>query len=209
MDLSKLPRLSKTSPNAAAPEQPTAPSPHVAPTAVQPETVPCRFCGSPVRVGARFCDTCGAQLASTPQDYPLGIAEAWIGIVIAAILVYLYPNFFRFLAHPHDTSAFDPNDANNNVLPYIKSAFIWSDLGISLFCVVLLLDAAVMLFARKKSLIRTALVLSIATALFNVWAIIHVTPLAFFPLQCAIAVALAIYLAIVQAQMLRLARNSA
>jgi hypothetical protein len=200
MDLSKLPRLSKTAapPPAAAEETPPA---AIASTASQ-QTVPCPLCNAPLRPGARFCDTCGAQLVRNPQmNIGSGIAEGWLSIAIAALLLFLFPNFLRYLAHSQNMPTF--TDADGNPLSYAQSAFIWSDIGVTLFCAVLLLDAAVMLFVRKRILLHLAFALSVLTALFNIGVIIHVTKLAGFPVQCAIAVAFAIYLAIVQRLMLR------
>src|SRR5437764_4750108 len=103
MDLSKLPRLSKsnTPPPAQTPAQEAQ-----APKGESPRTAPCPFCGHPLRIGARFCDSCGAQLVRKPGRGS-AIPEAFIGIAIAVILLIIYPHFIEYLLHPHDTSAFD------------------------------------------------------------------------------------------------------
>ena len=62
MDLSKLPRLSKTESPAATPEAPAAAEP-VAP-ARRRRGAFCDRCGAALRPGARFCDGCGTPVAA-------------------------------------------------------------------------------------------------------------------------------------------------
>jgi hypothetical protein len=197
MDLSKLPRLSKT--NTPPPsETPEA----EAPKADSPRTAPCPFCGHPLRIGARFCDSCGAQLARTPSRGS-AIPEAFIGIAIAVILLIVYPHFIEYVLHPHNTSAFDAIDADGAVIPYPQSAFFWSDIGITFFCLVLLIDAAIILLARRRTLLLGAAGLSALAAILNLWVIAHTWGVAGFPLQCAVAIAIAIYPAMLQFQAAR------
>ena len=180
MDLSKLPRLSKTPPAPPSPapsELPDPPAPEPQATAA---TFPCPVCQAPLRTGARFCDRCGAQLAAAammPGDSGLFIAEAWISLGIAALLFYLSWNLFRYLLPPHDTSGFDAT-VGETVIPYAHSAFIWEDLGVALFAAVLVIEAIVLLFfARKRFLLRTAFALHLAAMAFNAYVILHVYPL--------------------------------
>ncbi|HEX4792609.1 MAG TPA: zinc ribbon domain-containing protein [Humisphaera sp.] len=194
-----MPRLSKsnTPPPADTPAQEAE-----APKSESPRTAPCPFCGHPLRIGARFCDSCGAQLVRKPGRGS-AIPEAFIGIAIAVILLIIYPHFIEYLLHPHDTSAFDAIDANGAVLPYTKSAFFWSDIGITFFCLVLLVDAAIILMARSRTLLLGAAVLSALAAVLNLWVIAHTWGLAGFPLQCAVAIAIALYTAMLQFQAAR------
>ena len=195
MDLSKLPRMSKTPPVPAESETPAAP----AESSSAPMTL-CPYCKAPIRVGARFCDSCGVQISGR-GNAGIGSAgpEAWISIAVAGILLFIFPGFLKFLAHPHDTSALDAIDtATGAPIPYTHSAMFWNDLGVALFCLVLLIDAAVMLFFPRRLPLLCAAALSALVGIFNVFVIAHTTSLAGFPVQCALAVAFSIYIAFSQ-----------
>ena len=197
MDLSKLPRLSK------APQPPAetpAPATFEAPVESAKGSV-CPFCRSPLRDGAKFCDSCGEPLVRIrPSSRLAGVGpEAWISIVLAAILLMVYPNFLRYLSHPHDTSTMDAFDgATGATIPYTHSAFIWTDSAITLFCLAMLIDAAVMLFAPKRSLLLLAAALSALSAAYNGYVIAHCMPLIGFQIHCALAVGFGLYLSAVQ-----------
>ena len=66
MDLSKLPRLSKTDAPPPA-DEPAAEAPMRAFETVQTTSAPAAgycHCGAPLRPGARFCDSCGAPVTT-------------------------------------------------------------------------------------------------------------------------------------------------
>ena len=193
MDLSKLPRMSKTPPVPAESEMPAAPA-----ESSSAPTTPCPYCKAPIRVGARFCESCGVQISGNSGIAAAG-PEAWISIAVAAILLFIFPNFLKFLAHPHDTSALDAIDtATGAPIPYTHSALFWNDLGVTLFCAVLLIDAVVMLLFSRRSPLLCAAALSALVGIFNVFVIAHTTSLTGFPVQCALAVAFSIYIAFSQ-----------
>ena len=112
----------------------------------------------------------------------------------------MYPGFLKFLAHPHDTSAMNAFDGTTGVtIPYTHSAFIWSDLGVFLFCLILLVDAAVLVFFPRRIPLFIAATLSALVAIFNVVVVAHNNSITGFPVQCGLAVAFGIYMAISQA----------
>src|SRR4051794_25723083 len=123
MDLSKLPRLSKT---------PAAPAADMAsePTAEAPTGgAVCPFCRAAIRDGAKFCESCGQPLIRTVPAGRLASAapEAWISLVIAVILLFMSPRFLQYLAPPHNTATLDAIDgATGAIIPYASSAFIWT-----------------------------------------------------------------------------------
>jgi hypothetical protein len=111
MDLSKLPRLSKTdSPppadsDASAVEAPTAPRGgfEVVQTTSAPATGYCA-CGAPLRAGARFCDSCGAPVqgaaaaaapyAPIPVAPDAGVgAEVWVSAIVGLVLMLIGRSF--------------------------------------------------------------------------------------------------------------------
>jgi hypothetical protein len=119
MDLSKLPRLSKTETPAPTPEAPAAAEPAApAPGPVRRGAF-CDRCGAALRTGARFCDGCGTPVAasSTPTmsyasahvpDGGGGIAmDVWFSLVIGLVFLLLGRGVFSDIAQikgPHPTS---------------------------------------------------------------------------------------------------------
>ena len=119
MDLSKLPRLSKTDAPPAAPDATEADVTSSAPPRggfepVMPNSIPtsagavgyCQ-CGAPLRAGARFCDSCGAPVAGAaaappqrdfyvPRDAGVG-AEVWLSAIIGAFLMLVGKSFGGWL----------------------------------------------------------------------------------------------------------------
>src|SRR3954451_21080519 len=92
MDLSKLPNLSQTSQQTDAPVPARDPA-----TAGAEATVDyCRECGVPLRVGARFCDSCASTTAvRTPASSSMG--EAWISGIIGIIFMLLGRTFAAYV----------------------------------------------------------------------------------------------------------------
>src|SRR5205809_967388 len=93
MDLSKLPRLSKTDAPPPSPDasdvaaDPDGPAP---PPAAATATF-CNRCGAPLRPGARFCDSCGAG-TGIGSDYAAAPVRAEPGVE-AAVLALVNTRF--------------------------------------------------------------------------------------------------------------------
>lgn len=213
MDLSKLPRMSKTDRPPNTPEDDVAAGDAGAavppPAAVPERGAFCDRCGVALRPGARFCDGCGAPTpagGALVPDYraepDVGVGpEAWISIAIGAIVLFLYHRTFEWLLGSKSLPVI--TDVNGNVIPYAKSAFFWQDLGPALFGVILVVEGLALVFARNRAVVSVALVLTLAAAAVNLWAIIATTKLIGFPIMSAIAVAFCVYIAIYQWRLLQ------
>ena len=173
MDISKLPRLSKTDP-LASPEPAggevapaTGYEPPVATTSAP--TVGYCGCGAPLRSGARFCDSCGAPVAGAaaqpvaysgpgtyiPRDAGVG-AEVWLSAIIGAFLILMGKSFGGWLiakatGQPYVTGA-TWAEGNDRGLPADSPVGYWdlegfaalNDSAIFLFGVAMVLEAAVL-----------------------------------------------------------------
>jgi len=198
MDLSKLPKMSKTpKPGADAPE--TA-SPGAAPSSSSSASIApaanCLACGLPLRAGARFCDACGAPTARAGRPAPGAGAEAWISIAVGVILLLLFPHLIQYLIH-RGTTAFDAIDSQTGAaIPYTRSAFIWPDIGVTFFCLFLIVDALLMLLVPRRPVVMLALALSVGCAALNLFVVIKSMDILGFQVVCAIAIAFSIYIAI-------------
>jgi zinc-ribbon domain len=122
MDLSKLPRLSKTETPAPTPEAPAATEPPAAAPGPGPvrRGAFCDRCGAALRPGARFCDGCGTPVAASstpvagyasahvPDGGGGGIAmDVWFSLVIGLVFLLLGRGVFSDLAQikgPHPTN---------------------------------------------------------------------------------------------------------
>lgn len=202
MDLSKLPKLSQTPP----PPPADPPGGADAGTATKVELF-CR-CGAPIAPGTKFCSNCGASYGEAtgggrPVEPMEGMgAEAWISIAMGALLIYLSPTIWKYYLIPGSfTDTF--SDPQGNPMAYRQTEFYWAHLGLAAFSVVLFLEALVMLLARKAPLVMAALVLTLAAALLNVYALARGYKLIGFQVYNALAVAFAIYIAMFQFAVLR------
>jgi len=140
MDVSKLPRLSKTDSPAlqSGTPEPEAPSPVVDShehTIVEP-------------LSGRG-------------------PEAWISIAIGAFLIYMYPRFLQWLSSQLFHTHFDEFELDGKIVPYTQVPEFWMDLGPVLFGVVLILDGIVLLTTRTRWLHGVAFVLTILTTIYN------------------------------------------
>lgn len=221
MDLSKLPRLSKT----ASPPPPDpvgvdpAPTPPGGFEPVMTTSVPsagyCR-CGAPLRAGARFCDSCGASIAGTPVaalpyaprvDAGTG-AEVWISVAIGGLLLFMQPRLLQFLSHQLFGSFFAPYvDQAGVEVPYTAQLDFWSDLGITLFALVLILEGLAIALARRRGVVMLAFGLTVLTTAYNLGYLLYSFS-AGIPLLSAFAVAFGVYIAIFQWRLLQDTRPS-
>lgn len=212
MDLSKLPRMSQTP---ATPESPAAdaappPPPAVASTA----TTFCLHCGAPLRPGARFCDSCGVQApgaAAVPtQDFSPGVgAEVWISVAIGALLLLMQPRLIQFLSHKLFGTFFSPylDNQTGAEVPYTSQLDFWSDLGITLFALVLILEGVAIALARRRGVILAAFPLTVLTTAYNLGYLV-ITFSSGVALLSAFAVAFGVYIAIYEWNLLRSARGA-
>src|SRR5260370_29559894 len=109
MDVSKLPRLSKTEGQAPS----TEPHPPEAPIPAQP-------------VDSR------SYVYNAPGPR---LAEAWISIGLGLIFVFVFPEFTQWCFHEvfHTNFPYTNLDENGAEIEYTKSAFFFSQLCMSVF----------------------------------------------------------------------------
>jgi Double zinc ribbon len=190
MDLSKLPRLSKTENPAQSVEAPsTAPSASPNAPALPSATRQCPQCQAPLRSGAKFCDSCGQPLRSPPSDVGPGVAaEAWISVGIGVLILLFFPTMMQFVSSKVLHTKFAPypdgkdgwvdsanmTDANGTVevRPYVKttpenSPNFWNDLSITSFAWALIIEGIALVFSRRPMVVLMALLITLAATLLN------------------------------------------
>jgi hypothetical protein len=225
MDISKLPRMSKTTtpPNDAGDDVPVPPEagfpalpPGEAPVnaaapapSVAAPTVWCLKCHAPNPPGTRFCGSCGNELQQGAVNYaprsaagvdPGAGAEAWISIAVGIILLFMAPNIIKFLLSP---TAFEQSvnimDEKGQPLAYTKSVFFWGDLAITLFAAVLIVEGLVISLGRKPMLVLGAFILTLIATALNLFYVAGMMSKGYgFQILSGLAVAFGVYIALYQ-----------
>jgi hypothetical protein len=229
MDLSKLPRLSRTD----SPPPPDAPGPETAPPppggfepvmASAPATTQYCQCGAPLRSGARFCDSCGAPVAgaAAPQraiyvggDAGVG-AEVWLSAIIGAFLMLLGRSFGAWLiakvtGQTYVTGAtWSTSEREGQPVAYweLEGFTALNDSAIFLFGLAMVLEAVVLAmmntrFRRKAGLVTVALLITIAATAFNLFVSIKLLTANTMPLWSLLAVAFGGYIAVFEWRLLQ------
>jgi hypothetical protein len=187
MDLSKLPRLSKTGSPA-----PPADSDPAAPAAAQPgrRGAFCDQCGAGLRPGARFCDSCGAPVAGAAVARPVRVPdddfapgagpEVWISIALGLLLLFLAPNAMKWASskvlHTKFTPYVDPITeqpvdyvlmTDGTKVNYRNRIEFWNDWAITAFALALILEGVALVFSRRPLVVLLALLVTVAATLAN------------------------------------------
>jgi hypothetical protein len=157
MDISKLPRMSKTeSPanDAPAPQDPTA-----------------------------LADTVSTTSYPAPGAYEphppggLGI-EAWLSIGIGLIFLFAFPHFTQWFVHtvfhtktvPSFLPITDSSSGTEVEIPYSKSIFFMSDLCVSIFSYALIVEGIALVLARRRPwVVVIALVITLVAVGLNLY----------------------------------------
>jgi hypothetical protein len=149
MDLSKLPKFSNSSPTPSS--DPTPPA--------SADAIP----ADPVNHASN-------PYSPAPPASTGNFAEAWISIGVGIFLFLWQPRFLQWLSSRLFHTSFNEFiDPNGNLVAYQSLPEFWSDLGPTLFALVLVLDG-LLLFSRSRALIRVGFVLTVTTTFFNlVW----------------------------------------
>ena len=106
----------------------------------------------------------------TPIHVPVRAspAEAWLSIAVGAILLLIQPRLIQFIMHKLFGTSFAPFlMPDGTEVPYTSQPAFWSDLGVTMFALVLVLQGILLAMARHRMLVAIALVLTIATTLYN------------------------------------------
>lgn len=159
MDLSKLPKLAGEGEGAKSPQPPAPP------------------------------DIPTARLA--PVDYhrtrpePAGLMEAWLSLGIGAILLLIQPNLLKYLFGVEVPTI--TTNAGQTV-PYLQSVFFQSDLAVTAFALVLIVEGLIIAFTPHPALVLVALVFTILATLWNLLYLITTYSTYGLPLLSAFAV---------------------
>ncbi len=162
MDLSKLPKLSKTN-EAQQQDAQTRPPPPIDP----PEPLP------------------DVPYARQSQSAPAGgWSETWLSIGIGIFLLLFQPRFLEWLSSRLFHTFFNEfTDANNNIVPYQTLPEFWSDLGPTLFGFVFIIDG-LLIFTRRRELYWAAFALTIIATAYNLlWCIGSYSKYGFAPIS--------------------------
>ena len=229
MDLSKLPRLSKTEPGDAP--QPVA---DVTPNASDPAKAPgsfCTHCGAPLRAGARFCDSCGAATAAGVVDYaprsgaggyaadPGVGAEVWVSAVIGIALMLMGRSFGGYLLatitnqpyHTNVTWMEGPNEGKEVAYWDLSGRQALSDSAIWLFGLAMVLEAAALGLINtrmrgKGGLLTVALAITVLATVYNIAVSVRLLADGTLPIMSLLAVAFGGYIALFEWRLLQTLR---
>lgn len=182
MDLSKLPKLSQTPP----------PGDNAAPVTTDlaggsgPAKVElyCR-CGAAITPGTNFCSNCGANYdeatgaARVPRHDAGGGAivgaEAWMGIAIGAILLYVFRRAIDYLVNPAAVdAAWTFTDPAGNPLAYRQTGFYWADLAAAAFAAAMVVEGIATLLFRRARVMLIAFAATLIALLLNVFGLVKV-----------------------------------
>ena len=183
MDHSKLPKLSG--------DQPQQPVPNQTP-------------GEDVPVAA-------GHLRDVPSaaDYgrvpPSGGAEAWVSIGIAAILLFMNPQFIKYLlGQPINTAL----DLNGQPRAYVGSFVFMSDLSITLFAIALILEGMMYAFVRRANAVVGVMGFTGVATVANLYYLITSYRHFGLPLISAFAVVFGVYMLMNQWRLFQLLRRA-
>lgn len=173
MDISKLPRLSKTE----TPAPQAGPSePHESPPTIdyRPRTV----------------------IEPLSSRGP----EAWISIGVGLILLFVFKNFTQWwihvMFHTSRPSFLPITDANTGAeIPYPKSIFFLNDLCIALFSYALIIEGVALLLARRPWVVMFAFVVTVAAVVLNLYYLVSSYSDSGFSIISAVAVVFGGYMA--------------
>jgi len=173
MDISKLPRLSKTDePPPAVPEQSGE--------------------------GAEDRAAQAPPVQPLPYDPPgngTGV-EGFLSIAIGLFLLFMYPRFLQWASsrifHTHFNEFQDQQTLA--IVPYQTLPEFWMDLGPTLFGIVLVLDGLVLSFARRRGLLLVTFAATVLVTAYNlIYVVISFGKYGFAPISF-LAAAFGIYI---------------
>lgn len=152
MDLSKLPRMSDT--RKAQSERPPASDAPAHPPVAQE-----------------------VSASQHPAAYPGGRVVAvdagpsgWVSLIVGILLVLFWPRLWQWLAHELLSTSFAPYlDPAGNTVSYLSTNDFWSDLGIALYAVALILDGIVLIWiSTSRPALWTAFGVLVLAIAFNI-----------------------------------------
>src|SRR4051794_28024688 len=119
----------------------------------------------------KLSNTSTEQQAPLPEPEPVTVtvapsnlpranpAETWLSIAVGAILLLMQPRLVQFTMHKLFGTFFAPFlMPDGTEVPYTQQPAFWSDLGITMFALVLLLEGLALALTRNRALMALALV---------------------------------------------------
>jgi hypothetical protein len=182
MDLSKLPKLSNTQP--AADRSPDGPDASASvPPAIRP----------------------------APPQFAFGGAEAWISIAVGVILLLMSPRLLQYVSSQLFGTQFTWtfSDHTGQPISYTQSVYLWGDLALTLFALVLIVEGILLAWVRRPAVVLAAMVLTILVTLFNLIYLVMMLPNYGLQIMSAFAVAFGVYIALHQWRMAQTLRAAA
>jgi len=147
---------------------------------------------------------------ATPVPGAFVPAEFWLSLVIGIIVLFMFPTFRQYLVYHSQPEKFDAittfTDKSGNVIAYEDSAFFYPGMGITVFGVVLILDALALLRSRFAPLIWLTFILTVAALALNLFAVIKAYDEIGFQFVNALAVAFSGYIALYDWRLLQTIR---
>jgi hypothetical protein len=182
MDVSKLPKLSNTQEQVRQEQAATAAeSSDQAPVPVQAVNPP-------------------ADLPAPPRG-----ADVWISIAIGVVLLLIFPRFLQWLSHRLFGTHFNPFVLpDGTVVPYTQVPEFWSDLGPTLFGIVLIFEGIALALARKPAVVMIAFALTVLATGYNLVYLVMSYSKYGLALVSALAVVFGGYIATLQWQEIQL-----
>lgn len=158
-----------------------------------------------------------SQAPHYSQNEPGMAAEIWISAVIGLVMLMMGWNFARFLGATltgqtfHTNVTWETDDARGGQeVRYfeLQGYTAWTESGLFLFGVALLIEAAALAVARRpsklqKSLIVVALILSVLATVYNLIAAGLVFSIGLLPIVSVLVVAFGGYMAMFQYKLLK------
>lgn len=169
MDLSKLPRFSKTD---------------------RPASGPADEAGELEEPGSR------SGVGESERKEGMG-AEVWISVVVGAVLIVFFPRIWQYYLMP-GSFTWTFTDPQGLPLAYPKTAFYLVDLGVALFALTLFLEAVAMMCPRSVAIRGSVLTITILVVLMNIGIVIGVMNAIGLQLMPVLAAGFGVYNAVYQ-----------
>ncbi len=149
----------------------------------------CLECGAPLGDGNRFCWSCGAAKDGGRRRAPAGkrreeiaadnaapsvpgewnAMDALIGVGCGIIFLFFCPRLLQFVFHKLFGTSFAPfiDSQTGAVVGYTATTAFWSDLAVTAFALVMIVDGLLMCFMRRAVVVIVALGFTILTTAGN------------------------------------------
>lgn len=139
---------------------------------------------------------------------PIG-PEVWISFAVGVILLLYYRRFLEWVcSRLFGTSFNEFHKPDGTMVPYPQVPEFWSDLGITLFAIVLILESLVLAFARHRAMIWIVFTLTLCMIGYNLGYLISSYSDHGLAAVSALAVAFGGYIALHQWNLLRGVRET-